>query len=159
VNPDSLIFAGSENSWQSYSVELPKDVNHVLYLYYKDKSFSAGADAAYLDNFRVCLSPDNEATCSDASAYANDDDLSQMDNPSAQDAWQSVCEPMDYQENPIEYASRSGSGPEFNEGEGTLIKSSSGGGIYWMFWLLAIAVFKIPATRRSPPCGRLIYSD
>jgi secreted trypsin-like serine protease len=144
VNPDSLIFAGMDNSWKSYSVALPKDVNHVLYMYYKDKSLSDGADAAYLDNFRVCLSPDNEATCSNASAYANDDDLSQIDNPSAQDSWQSVCEPMDYQEDPIEYASRSGSGVEFNAGEGALIKTSSGGGMYWMLWLLALVVFKRP---------------
>ena len=106
VNPDSLLYAGTNNSWKSYSVALPEAVNHVMHLYYKDNTLSSGSDAAYLDNFRVCLDPSVENTCSSASGYSNTDDLSQLDDPNVFETWESVCTLLDYQDNVIEYASR-----------------------------------------------------
>ncbi len=95
--------------WRSYGVELPANINHVRYEYVQN----SGADAAYLDNFRVCLDPEVEATCSNASNYSNTDSLEMTANSVSEDSWQSVCTEVDYQDNPIEYASRSSGDAEF----------------------------------------------
>ena len=92
----------------------------------------------YLDNFRVCLAPDNEASCSTASAYANSDHLSQLDNSLSDINLQTVCKSLDYEENPIEYASRSASDVIYNDGRSSGLKSG-GGSLFWLLWLLILA--------------------
>ena len=154
VNPDSLFYAGTQNTWKSYSVELTENINHVMYLYYKDGSLSSGSDAAYLDNFRVCLSAENESSCSNAPAYFNSDDLSTLDDPMPADTWESVCEPVDYEENAIEYASRSATDVTFNEGgdvSSTSDSAGSGTGILWFLSTLLLMLRQrvIPVGNRS----------
>lgn len=138
VNSSSLIFTEQEGSWNSYSVELPQDVNHVLYSFEKVYKQSSGTNLTYLDNFRVCLAPDNEASCSTASAYANSDHLSQLDNSLSDINLQTVCKSLDYEENPIEYASRSASDVIYNDGRSSGLKSG-GGSLFWLLWLLILA--------------------
>ena len=136
VNPDSLLYAGTSNSWKSYSVELPKGINHVMHLYYKDSSLSSGSDAAYLDNFRVCQDPAIEATCSTAPAYSNSEDLSVIDDPNNTDDWRSVCTMADYQENPIEYASRSSGDASFNDGQRPVGKTAGAGTLFYFLLII-----------------------
>lgn len=105
-NPNSLIYAGNIDQWDTYAVELPEDANHVLFIYYKDETFSEGDDAAYLDNFRICTDKTNEASCSQASGFANIEDLALADDPEPGEDWRSVCNEVGYTDSEISYVSR-----------------------------------------------------
>jgi secreted trypsin-like serine protease len=139
INLKKLIALEEQSSWNSYSVELPKDINHVLYAFDKNHKKSSGTNSAFLDNFRVCLAPDNETSCSTASAYANSDDLSQLDNPPPDANWQTVCQSLNYEENPIEYASRSVSDAVYIDGRSSGL-GVGGGGLFWLLWLSTLVL-------------------
>lgn len=145
VNPDSLLYAGMNDSWKSYSVALPEDINHVMHLYYKDSSLSSGDDAAYLDNFRICTDPSVEATCSSAAAYSSEADIASADDPLPTDTWESVCTLQDYSDYPIEYASRSSSDVEYGDNRPPAARLSGGS----LAWLSLIALMGL-VRRRHP---------
>jgi hypothetical protein len=126
VNTHTLLSTTVVSHRNSYSVELPKEVNHVLFSFDQGQLLSSVNDSALLDNFRVCIAPDNEASCSNASAYANSEELSQLDGFPSDANWYEVCEPLNYEESPIEYVSRSLSDIAYNDGK--VSSSNKGGG-------------------------------
>jgi secreted trypsin-like serine protease len=135
MNPDSLIFAGNLNQWRSYNIELTEDVNHLLFIYYKDDEYSEGDDAAFLDNFRICTDPSIESSCSQAAGFANLDDLALVDDPSPNDGWESVCTKVDYQDSQIGYVSRRSSDVVIEPKSGSV----TGAGLFnplFILWLL-----------------------
>lgn len=63
----------TSNDWQTTSVDLPDDVNRIQFIYIKDDATSAGEDAAYLTNLRVCTelpaNDQSESTCSQLDSF------------------------------------------------------------------------------------------
>jgi hypothetical protein len=137
VNTHTLLSTTVVSQRNSYSVELPKEVNHVLFSFDQGPLLSSVNDSALLDNFRVCIAPDNEASCSNASAYANSEELSQLDGFPSDANWYGVCEPLNYEESPIEYVSRSLSDIAYNDRK--VSSSNKGGGS--LFILLVFVLF------------------
>jgi len=128
LNPSGLMYAGGDNQWASYAVPLVKQDNHVMFIYYKDGSVSEGEDAAYLDNLRVCSDPYSENSCTAADAWASFADFSLVDDPQPTDDWRSVCQPIDYSDSQIQYASRS----QDDVVEGDISPRTGGGAILWL---------------------------
>ncbi len=62
------LFVGSDQpEWQSHTLPLTRDINHLLFIYFEDSETKDGGDSAFLANFRVCTDIDNdpnEGTCS-----------------------------------------------------------------------------------------------
>jgi hypothetical protein len=137
VNTNTLLSTTVVGHRNSHSVELPEEVNHVLFSFDQDPLHSSVNDLALLDNFRVCIAPDNEASCSIASAYANSDELSQLEGFPPNANWNGVCKRLNYEASPIEYASRSLSDIAYNDGK--VSGSNKGGGS--LLILLALVLF------------------
>ena len=75
---EAFLIGADKVDWFSNTVALPRNGNHILFIYIKDRSLQLGSDAAYLANFRICtdISNDpNEDTCSKADDFYNQDKL------------------------------------------------------------------------------------
>lgn len=137
----SISQAGSYDRWKSYSVKLPQDVNHVMFLFIKG-SYGSSDEQARLNNLRVCTDPTIESTCSSASGFYNTDDLTTLDDVSPQADWSSVCEQVNYSDSELNYAGRDG----FN---GSSTSRSGGGGLYYIYALLLMLMFVPSANGRA----------
>lgn len=135
ISTNTLLSTAVVGHRSSYSVELPEEVNHVLFSYDQDPLLSPVTDLALLDNFRVCIVPDNEASCSTASAYANSEDSSKLEAFSPDANWYGACEPLNYEESPIQYASRSVTDIAYKGGK-TSGSNNSGGSLLLLFALV-----------------------
>jgi len=83
-----------QNTWTTKVVELPRNNNHILFIYIKDAKDNARSDSAYLANFRICsnvVSDPNEGTCSRADEFYNQDNLVPMQGDTEPD----VSEPTE----------------------------------------------------------------
>jgi secreted trypsin-like serine protease len=116
---------GTGATWKTQSIELPEDINHVMFIYYRGGLFSSVENAAYLDNLRVCSDASLESSCSTAQGFYNTDIISRQDDPAANANWTSVCEQVVYDDSEISYAGRTDEDVVFSS---TLGLSSSGGG-------------------------------
>lgn len=109
------------NLWDDYAIELADGINHVLFIYRKDSSGSAGADAAFLSNIRVCSSRTIEATCEQSSDLYNEDGLVQIQ----------------------EDLSNTGRGGPTGANQGQTRKTSSGfGGLYYLIGLFLLVLIR-----------------
>ena len=142
-NPNSLLYAGNIDQWDTYAVPLDQDANHVLFIYYKDDRYTEGDDAAYLDNFRICTDRNLESSCSQAEGYSNMSDFTLVDDPNPSDDWESVCTLVDYQDSEIRYVSRSSDDVIMGAPQP---RTSSGGSLFWFVGFLIVTLSRRPAT-------------
>ena len=120
--------SGNGALWKTRSIGLPKDINHVMFIYYRDGRFSSVDNAAYLDNLRVC-SDATEESCSTAQGFYNNDVIARQDDPAVNANWTSVCEQVVYSDSEISYAGRTDEDVVFSSSLG---ESSGGGAISWL---------------------------
>lgn len=125
---------GSEAIWKTQSIELPKDINHVMFMYYRGGLFSSVDNAAYLDNLRICSDGSQESSCSTAQGFYNSDVIARQDDPSASDNWTSVCEQVVYDDSEITYAGRTDADVIFSSSLGL---TSGGGSLGWL-WITGL---------------------
>ena len=145
VQAAQIMAAGALDTWQTYSVPLTQDSNHVMFMYSKDGFFSAPLDRVLLDNLRICTdvtNDPNEVTCSTSASLAEDRELAILNDPSPSSDWRSVCSAIEYEDSPITYASRT-AGDVFM----APLQSRQGGGLLYLFALL---MWFLP----RPPLGK-----
>ena len=121
---------GVGSGWVTQSIELPNDINHVMFIYYRGGLFTSQDNSAYLDNLQICTDPSQASSCSAADAFYNIDDLSLQDDPEVSAKWTSVCEAVDYADSEINYAGRTDGDVIFSSPAG--ISSGGGGAIAWL---------------------------
>ena len=140
--------------WRTSSVPLPLEINHILFLYFRGDVASNTENHAFLDNLRICTDVDNdpnEATCTSAAAFYNQDELALQDDPSVQDDWTDVCEQVEYLDSAINYAGRT-----VGDVVMPMPKKTSGGSVYYLLCialLLAGQALNTLLIKRGPKTG------
>ena len=125
---------GTAAIWKTQTTELPKDINHVMFMYYRGGLFSSVDNAAYLDNLRVCSDATQESSCSSAQGFYNNDVIARQDDPSANANWSSVCQQVVYDDSDITYAGRTAADVVFSSSLGL---TSGGGPLGWL-WITGL---------------------
>jgi secreted trypsin-like serine protease len=126
--------ASADAQWRTGLVPLPLDINHLLFLYFRTDMTSTSENKAFLDNLRICsdvVNDPNEATCTSAAAFYNQDELAIQDDPAPQDDWTHVCKKVSYLDSDINYASRTLADVVLAGAN-----NNSGGSVYYLLGLI-----------------------
>ncbi len=124
-------------TWDTYEMALNQDINHILFIYIKDKIEESVVDAAFINDLRVCTlsvtMDSTEASCSAVAGFYNNDDLAILDDPEPSATSSSVCSTVAYTDSEITYASRTSDDISF-----VVRAKSSGFGFGGVFYLLLL---------------------
>ncbi len=139
--------AGGKQVWRTSFVQLPADINHLLFIYYRDHVATGTEHHGFLDNLRVCTdvhNDPNEVTCSNADSFYSLSDLAQQDDPAPSADWTSVCERVVYADSDIHYAART-------SGDVIIVSppKKSGGSVWFLLLLMPLLMMRERDSRRT----------